>query len=388
MQQSNLSFLQQSTLWLLIAASFSINLPVGFGSVTLGLFLILWAVSGAYKTKFALVANNPGALVALAFLGLYALGTTYSSASWHDALHYLLKYAKFIVIPLAVGALLSDRYRQYALNAFLISLILYLVVSYLNWFGLVPLRYIHHGTYLAFGFYMMLRNARKTAGHHRTTWIILAALTLFDLIFITDVRTGVVTSFVLFLIFAVETWGLKGLMYLGGLLLITLVLFKLVPGAAHSRLYGMHAEVQSNATSAGIRAEMYTNTLKLIKTHPVFGGGTGSLQGEYTKLIADDPHVIARRITNCHNQYLMTAHELGVVGLLLLLAFWGVHWWQSYQLTQVEHGHLLRALIVNTSVGSLLNSLLLDSGDGRMYCILAGVLLSGYLHKPGSLKAD
>jgi O-antigen ligase len=135
---------------------------------------------------------------------------------------------------------------------------------------------------------------------------------------------------------------------------------------------------------------MYTHTLKLIKKHPFFGGGTGSIEGEYTELIRDEKDIYIKKVTNPHNQYLMTTQELGVFGLLMLFAFFGVHWWQSYKLEK-EHGHFLRALIISTSLGSLFNSLLLDSGDGRMYCILAGVLLSGYSAKArlsGVLKSN
>ena len=131
-------------------------------------------------------------------------------------------------------------------------------------------------------------------------------------------------------------------------------------------------------SSAGARFEMYKNTFTLIKKHPLFGGGTGSIETEYNDLIKDKQDIYITRVTNPHNQYLMTTQELGLVGLLMFFAFFWTHWCQSYKLKEKELGHALRALIMSTMVGSLLNSLLLDSGDGRMYCLLAGVLLSNY----------
>ena len=364
-------------LWLIVAASFSINLPVAFGSVSLGLFLIFWIISGAYNQKFSLISKHPGAQISLALLTFYALGMTYSSASWHDSFHYFMKYAKLLIIPLVIGVSFSDRYRNYAINAFLISMIGYLLISYLNWLGFFSFGVMRHGTYMAPAAYFMLRNAKRKAGQFRLIWALLGALTIINVLFIADVRTGIVTLAALLVMFAFETWRLRGLMYLAGLGLVVLFIYKNIHDTHNLRVVGIQKEVTNNESSAGQRLEMYRHTLILIKHHPFFGGGTGSIEGEYTNLIKDDPSVFIRKVTNPHNQYLMTTQELGLFGLVFLIAFWAVHWWQSYRLESAEAGYLLRALIVNTALGSAFNSLLLDSGDGRMYCILAGVLLSG-----------
>jgi len=41
-------------------------------------------------------------------------------------------------------------------------------------------------------------------------------------------------------------------------------------------------------------------------------------------------------------------------------------------------GHGLRALVIVIGVGSLFNSLLLDAGEGKFYCMLAGIFLSAW----------
>ena len=387
MKNTLLSFTNIALIWLVIAASFSINLPIAFGSISLGLFVMLWPISGGYGAKFALIKNNPGALVALALLALYGLGIFYSSASFHDSFHYFMKYAKFLLIPLIVAALVSDKHRQYAINAFLISLIGYLVVSYLNWVGVFSFGVMRHGTYMALGFYLMLRNAKRKTGQFRMVWLVLGVLTYFNILFIADVRTGVITMFALMFMFALETWGTKGLMYWLALAVVTVIALKSVPEMPNLRIVGMEQEVSTNKSSAGQRIEMYGNTLRLIKDHPFFGGGTGSIEGEYTNLIKDNPSVYIRKVNNPHNQYLMTTQELGLLGLFMLVLFWGIHWTSSYQLEHEEHGYFLRALIASTALGSLFNSLLLDGGDGRMYCILAGVLLSSYKPKAATFRS-
>lgn len=371
---------------LIIAAAFSINLPVAFGSLSLGLILIFWLISGDYQKKCCLIAGNPGALVALALLALYALGIAYSSASLTESSHYFLKYLKLLLIPVIVTTLFCERYRKHVINAFLISLIGYLFVSYLNWFGFLNFGVMRHGTYMAIGFYFMLSRAKRLNGSYRVTWLILAALTVFNILVIADVRTGLIMMFALFALFCFEHWGRKTFFYSLGLILLVFVLIqtlpsfkKLNPRLTHlqEELSNYRANESDRQTSAGQRLDMYRNTVKLIAGHPIFGGGTGSLRGEYAELIKE-ADVVVTRVTNPHNQYLATTQDLGLFGLTFLLLFWVTHWRMSYQLTSPEDGRGFRALILATTIGCLLNSLLLDSGDGRMYCLLAGVFLSGY----------
>lgn len=149
MKNKTLSFNSSVMIWLIIAASFSINLPIAFGSIYISLFLILWLASGDYAIKLTLIKNNPGAIVALLLFCAYAIGTTYSSASIHDSTHYLMKYSKLLLIPLIVAVVTDEKYRKYAINAFLISLLGYLLVSYLNWLGIFSLGVMRHGTYMS-----------------------------------------------------------------------------------------------------------------------------------------------------------------------------------------------------------------------------------------------
>jgi O-antigen ligase len=83
-------------------------------------------------------------------------------------------------------------------------------------------------------------------------------------------------------------------------------------------------------------------------------------------------------VTNPHNQFLLTTQELGITGLVLLFAMWILHWQASYKITIQQHSVALRGLVITIVVGSIFNSLLLDAGEGKFYCVLVGVLLSSY----------
>ncbi len=373
------------SVWLLVLMSFCINLPTAFMSISFGLFLIFFILSVNKKTPSNLVLTNPGALIALLLLLLYCLGTIYSSAPINESIHYLKKYDKLILIPIIIVVVRLEKYRKYAINAFLISSTLYLLVSYLNFFGIFNFGVMRHGILFSLAMYMMMTRAKQTIRWHRVTWIGLAVLTFLNILFICDVRTGQITSLALLMLFSFENWGIKSLKYWLGLIMLAVIFIQVTHNLPSSRLTNIKQEIAAHhsdgqQTSAGQRLEMYRNTLTLIKKHPIFGGGTGSLPNEYLSLI-ENSKTLLTRVTNPHNQYLITTQELGLLGLFVLLAFWTVHWKQSYQLPNKEFGSGLRALILMMTVGSLFNSLLLDSGEGKAYCILAGIFLSSYESK-------
>ena len=383
---------KNTILILLIGASiFSINLPIAFGSIFLSLFLAIWVCSGGYKYKINSIKKNPGAMVSLLLLLCYALGIIYTTAPFNEGVHYFIKYLKLLLIPMIISISIPDKYKDYLINAFLGSLIIYLCISYINWLGFLSLGIMKHGTYMAIGAYLMFRNTVNNSGKWRYIWMLLSGLTVFNILFICDVRTGVITLVCLSLLFIWETWGTK-ILTIGILISVLAALcIYFIPSVKqlNPRFANIIQEVTSHQpknhpTSSGTRIEMYENTIQLIKKHPIIGGGTGSLKNEYYTLIKDSDTVLTR-VTNPHNQYLSTTQDLGLVGLIVLMLFWGTHWRLSYSLSNSEYGHSLRALILATMVGSLFNSLLLDSGDGRMYCLLAGVFLSSYISKDNKI---
>jgi O-antigen ligase len=153
---------------------------------------------------------------------------------------------------------------------------------------------------------------------------------------------------------------------------------KLVP----ERLLGVNREISDhksteNLTSAGIRLEMYRNTLLLIKKSPLIGYGTGALRFEYKKLV-DSQDTLLKDVPNPHNQYLLTFFELGIFGLFILMGMFIRQWFFSNnsKFINKQNSFYAKGLILTISIGSLFNSLLLDATEGKFYCILIGVLLS------------
>lgn len=384
------AFTETATLWLIIFASACIVLPTAFMSLATGLFVIFWLLSGNYKQKFTSISQNSAAVATIALFALYAIGTLYSSASWDYSLSFLSKYGKLLLIPLIISVLHSDKHRDYALNAFLFGMIAVLIISWLMWLDVVPHHQdlsqgyyvfkgrIAHNIFLAFAMYLMMHKALNSSKTERYIWIALSILSALNILFLVNGRTGQIIMLVLMVWFIYEVWGVKKLAYFLIFGLLCFALLQSMHKLPHSRLTDVQQEAKGGvSTSAGQRVEMYKSTLILIQRHPIFGGGTGSLQNEYYTVEEPDKHKLGR-LPNPHNQFLLTTQELGIIGLLVLLAMWATHWKVSYLLTHNLDAHILRGLILTIIVGSLFNSLLLDASEGKFFCILAGIILSGY----------
>ncbi len=402
MKEKYLEITQNITLWLIIFACFSINLPTAFMTISSVGILVFCLISGGYKIKFERLKNNPVAVIAIVLFVLYVLSSLYSSASWDDKVKYLLKYEKLLLIPLIVSALSVDRMRAHALNAFLVSSIIILLISYLEWGGWIPhddsnhegyivfKSRIAHGIFIAFAIFLMLNRAIQSNGKIRIFWGILIVFSVLNILFLVNGRTGQVIFLLLIIWLTFEIWKLRAIKYWASLFLAGLILHQVLPPISlHSRLFDTQQELadhQSNGvqTSAGIRMEMYKNTLPLIKEHPLLGGGVGSIANEYQKR-AKNNNLIMSEVSNPHNQFILTTQELGVVGLIVLLSMFTLNWIASYKLSYVQDGIAFRGLILTMVIGCLFNSLLMDAGEGNFYCVLAGVLASGYKSQPRSV---
>jgi O-antigen ligase len=371
-------------------------------SISMGLFVIIWVISGNYSEKFQLIRNHPAALISITLFCLYGLCMLYSSAPWDMRLTWWMKYHKLLYIPMIITVLSIEKYRRIALHAFLAGMLLVLVISYLKWIGIVPHKdigqgyfvfkgRIAHNIFMAFSMYLMLHLAiKQTSNVKRWMWISLSILAALNILFLVNGRTGQVLMLILFIWFCWETWSIKSIKWLIALTLSISIIYTYAPATTNFRLTEIKQEINNHKTneartSSGERLEFYKNALILIKQHPIIGAGTGSFEHEY-QLIAEKQITHTTYVPNPHNEFLLTWQELGFIGLITLLAFFAIHWITSYkidssQLNNEYYSYALRGLVITISVGSLFNSLLLDAGEGKFYCVMAGVLLSAYKPK-------
>jgi O-antigen ligase len=401
------SFLQSCICFFIILACFSLNLPIAWLSISSGIIVFLWVLKFDYIPSFKVLEKNPAALISLALIILYLIGFIFTKASWDLGLKFFMKYTKLLLIPIIISISPSERIRSLGLKAFLLSSLIILFISYAQFFNLLPdlnqflpkdtykfndtegyivfKGYIAHNILMAFAMFMMLcRSVFTKKLTYKILWFFLAAMTFLNLLYLVHSRTGQIISILLIIFFLIYRYGFKSLFWL---LIFGLGIFvfrnELLPYVPNKILETKHEIVTHDAsrdvtsTSAGRRYEIYSNSINLIKNSYGVGYGTGSFKEEYAKFVSNQ-HTFLSNPSNPHNQFLLTALEVGIFGLSVLLLMFYIHWHLSSDLKNKEHDYLVKGLIILIVAGSLFNSLLLDATEGKFYCLIIGLLLSGY----------
>ena len=387
---------------LLVLASFSLSMPTAWISVMSFLLLLIWFTTGNFNLKFAKIKENPAAVASLILLGLYCLGTLYASAVLPEKMVYLQKNSKLLLIPLIISLLDSDAVRRYCMQAFLAGIFILLFISYGKWLHLLPMNLgihdlgiehgyvafknrIAHGVLVSFGMYIMLLKAFQKAKTIHYGWLISSFLAFFNILYLANGRTGQVIALALVIFFIARKLGRKGAVY-AVILLASIVYLKnelsfLLPERMIATSQELKAhQSNKNLTSSGIRMEMYKNTTVLFLQSPFFGYGTGSIKEEYRGYAATQDTLL-KEVSNPHNQYLFTLFDLGLLGFFVLAYLFYQCWFISQKTKMIEGIKAIdymEGLLITIMVGSLFNSMILDATEGKFFCIMAGIILSGY----------
>jgi O-antigen ligase len=374
----------------LVVTVFSLPFPsAGFGFAGT-LFIVLWLLSGDFRTKLTRILRTPPVLIPVALYGLLVLGTTYSSAPDADMTKWLGKYEKLLYPALVVGVLYRNEWRRRAINAFLYSVILVMVLSYAKWFGLLPPNafasgpsviakyHILHSILMAIAVYFMavLVHASPRARWWLAIPMVLAA---YNLLFMIPGRAGYLVLAVLLVMFLFRNTRRRYWLVGSALIVVSCLLVYEASPLLKQKVDEGVAEVQSfdaskpDPTSLGRRLETYHHTWTLIKKHPLFGGGTASWTTEYRAIAS--PRGL-EMLPDPHSDYLAILSQLGAAGLFVFLAMLWFFWTYAGRLPEVE-AQLARGLTVAMGITSLFNTSLLYAHESKVYLVMLGVLLAG-----------
>ena len=125
--------------------------------------------------------------------------------------------------------------------------------------------------------------------------------------------------------------------------------------------------------------EFYRSSVNIIREHPLFGAGTGSFPAVYAATVAGK-HM--EDTVNPHNEYLLIAIQIGLVGLASLIGLFSLQWRLAARLEPL-YRDLARGLVLVFVIGCLFNSLLLDHTEGLLFAWATGLLFAGL---PSSAK--
>lgn len=397
---------QRAAGWSIAALGLAIPISTAADGILQGIILLA-AIAGLASSwpamRDAVLRTPPVTAAALLFV-LLTVGCLYGVASRNDAVSGLGKYLDLALIPMFVWAAANPAIRRSALVCFAVAVALNLYVSYsaaAGWPGLrnpaYPIGFkasVTHSLIIALGSFLFMLAARETQKRgRRGAYIVLAALCAHNVLFIVIGRTGYVVLGLLLAYYICTLFrGWRGPA------VATLVVI-IAAAAAYGSSESLQKRVNeigsdlaqwrpgaNDTTSVGQRLEYYRTTLAIVADHPVLGVGTGGFAQAYADKIQGTD---GRATVNPHNDYLLIAAQVGLGGLVLLLAVYALIWRHAASLATRLECDLARGVVIAMFAGGLFNSLLLDHTEGLLFAWLTAVLFAGFgrARRPGEAPA-
>lgn len=397
---TKLSQINRSNLpeFILPVLPFTLFFPIGVMYAGIFLFILSLLFSGNYQAKWQCVRSHVLTMPIL-FLSLVTCLVAiflprFDSGFWSSFFHY--QTYLFLLLFICVG---SGGWQQRAMHVFYAAAVVAASLYYLALLQLLPAtspftsyviysgnKSILFGILLGIAAGWMLFDLTK---QHQRRWWLLAALVyvLLALFFLAKTRTGnlIFAVCVLIVLIRCVRFNWRGVLLLVGMCAALLAIWNSAD-ILRTRLTGMVHDVQAFAqgkkvSDDGIRLEMYQITAQMIAEKPLFGHGIGSWIGEYH---ARATGLATGMMTTPHNDYLLYAAELGLIGLAALMWIWLrqiVVAWQLMCHQDVEHGIKLLMLTLALMLGGMFNAILRDAVFGLAFMILLAIPLAGVERK-------
>jgi O-antigen ligase len=367
----------------IILCCFFIPLSTSLSGTTAILATTCWLLSGKARETPVLFRHNITIKFSLILFLLMIIGMFYAPIPFSESLAGLKKYRELIYFTVAIS-LLKDNLKmtKFAENGFVLGCIVLMVISYGIYFSILPShRYgysiVYHITHSFFMSLLAFWSIERTfsGSRYRFIWVLVCLLASANLFYITPGRTGMFVYLVLLGLAVVQrlSWQRSILAFaiiltlLTGIFLTSHNFSSRVEEAIHE-IQNYHAEV--SRTSLGMRFDWWQNSIELIRQKPIFGHGTGSFEVAQAQIIKGTN---TEPTDNPHNEYLMIAEQVGIVGLLLFIGILVSLAVSTCRMMQPEK-FLLQGVVVAMASGCLMNSLLLDSLQGHFFAFLAAVL--------------
>ena len=382
--------------------------PVSTAGVNLGSGIVLFFAllsPEAWKACRKLRAS-PASIAALILFIALALSLTYSAAGRDEAVNFLMKYRKLLLLPVLFLVFHgSDRtmWGRASIWALFTTLTFTMVLTYTNflgWTAVGPLHgndaitkpwvfkdHISGGLMMAFLVCMSMALARA-ARRGIAKWLLygVALLALVNVLFVLQGRTGQVVAMGYMAIFVIvqlvrsrhqnklTRWITTAAAIAGCIGVVGYAFMAKDSRLAETGQEINQFEVHNKDTSVGVRLEFYRRSSELILMRPVVGFGVGSVRTEFELLAKNSTGGRAAMAGNPHNEFFLMGVQLGLVGIALFVWFLVAVERECRRLERLErtvvYGYLFAFVL-----GCFANSLLLNFTEGNLFIFLTGILL-------------
>jgi O-antigen ligase len=378
-----------------VTTAFMIPVSTSGQAIALSLF-VLFAALTVERKEWVMTLTTPAAAVPVGLYFLIVIGMSWSPAPFAPG-GGVTHYAKLLLIPVAMACAFTPREALQIGYGFLAGCLVVLVLSLLSFFILLPPPFRHamdgvplkdnavqSGCFALCAFGLALGGVSVwVEGNRRraTAMVMLALVFLADIFLIFISKTGVLMTAALVGLFVVHAEGWKRSLLIAApiALVVAIALWSSAP--AQRRLAEIATDIHavdsdkgsSEATlSTASRLDFWSKAVEFIREAPLLGHGTGSTKSLYQSLEATRPSPYGEAVPDPHNQFFAIAIQVGLLGGVILLVMWAVHF--SMFIGGSFASAMGQAVVIQNFIGSLFNSHLSTVTQGMLYCLAVGLL--------------
>lgn len=367
---------------------FSVYFSTSLTIIISGVLGAVWLLSGQFRQFPATIKSCPVAAGSLALFACLIIGASYGSAKTGEAFSMVMKYKELFIIAVLFSLLNIKRHGDWVWRAFVIASVITLAASYLMDFDIIgPNRHgdpaiksrITHNIFIAFFAFYCLHKAID-GGPYSRYYLIGFLLSVYNIFFIVEGRTGQLIALALILLVAIQRFSNKGRILTLVAVAAFLVLFlsfsekssRISEGIANTQAY-LQPKPEQTVSSMGLRYTFWKYSLKLIAERPLLGHGTGSFAEEYERIALGERFMTE----NPHNEFLMIGVQLGLFGLLAYLGFLGSQFYCAGKMPDNEKW-LAQGLLGSLIITSLFNTPFFDHAEGHWYAGMIVLCFAAY----------
>jgi len=393
--------------WLAVAVAVSLPWSTSASGVLIALWLVA-VIPTLDLTSLRRALAMPAAAIPAALVLLGLVGMTWADASFAEKFGSFKPFLRLLIFPLLFIQFRNSDRGMWVVAAFLVSCTGVLALSWLlaifpdlSWRTVGPLAVpvkdyiIQSGEFLLCAFALTHLAISAWQGDRRRqalAFALLAFAFLTNIVYVATARSTVVIFAALLPVLAFQRFEWKrALVSIAVGVVLAAVAWNSSP-YLRGRVLAVEQEIQqyqteNQGTSSGWRLEFWKKSIRFIADAPLFGHGTGSVMGLFRNAATGESGPSASVTDQPHNQTLIIAIQLGLLGTALLFAMWLSH------LLLFRVGALVTWLgtgvVVQSIVACLFNSYLFEFTLGWIYIFGVGVLGGMVLrHDEGAAGKD
>ena len=373
-------------------------------NVFIFLTFIFFCLSGNIKKQLIVIWSNPVAKNGLCLFGLLLLGIIWSIADIAESLDILKKYNELWYIAFLIPIFDTPQRREIGINVFLISMGITLVGVYLLYFEFMPTpewtimgkaqRFnVDHGfsshiitnILMSFAMFIVAHKSIIKKGHSKWLYIFLFLFSSYYVLFISTGTTGQIIAIALLSLLAIQHLRMKAILFVPLLMIfISIISFSVENNSVQHAINKIMVRIDKSnpdfTAEVNARPRLYIQALKTIIEDPWIGTGTGSYK-EAIRTKQLDFFNRTDHSKNPHNEYLLIAVQLGIIGLLALLYLFIIQATTTRKINNIEHKYIAQGLVLLMIIGCMFNSLILNSRNGHFWAFFSALLFSNLNEK-------